>query len=42
MNENDGEVALTVEVSGDTLKKEILLNVTTRGGSAVGKPVIDN
>ena len=39
MNENVSEISLTVEVSGATLKKEILLNITTRDGSAVGKPV---
>lgn len=45
MNENDGEITLTVEVDsalsrGITLKKEILLNITTRDGSATGKPVL--
>ena len=39
MNENNGEIALTVEVSGAMLKKEISLNITTRDGSAIGKPV---
>ena len=40
MNENGGEIALTVEVSGAmSLKKEISLNITTRDGSAIGKPV---
>ena len=45
MNENDGEITLTVEVDnalsrGIMLKKEILLNITTHDGSAAGKPAL--
>ena len=45
VNENDGKITLTVEVNSAlntviTLKKDILLNITTHDGSATDKPAL--